>query len=95
MTFKEYIISSLLIIGAFYLGCTVTATISKRNQDAAIANAVSYALDNNKPVMTCKEQKVLDSVKALAENGVHMKTFNLEIKINNAISNIPDHDPWN
>ena len=89
MTIKTYIISSLLILGAFYMGCTMTATISKRNQQIAIANAVSAALESTTP-LNCKDNEMLETVKQLAENGMHVDGYQLHLKI----GNFPDSDPW-
>lgn len=76
-----------------YTTAVMTTEITKRNQDAAIKNAVSAALDKaEKPVlMTCIENRLLESVKEMAINGVRLKGYQMRLEI----GNIPAVDPWN
>ena len=83
----------LLVFGfTVYITAVMTLNIAKRNQDAAINNAVSVALESAAaPAMTCKDQGLVNAVKELAINGVHLKGYMLKL----AIGNIQGPDPWN
>jgi hypothetical protein len=82
------LIACLLI----YTTAVMTLNIAKRNQDSVVANAVSSALDKaDKPALTCVESRLIENVKSMAENGIHLKGYKVKIEI----GNIPESDPWN
>lgn len=91
---RDIIIASIvvLIFGlTVYTTAVMTMNIAKRNQDAVIKNAVSAAIENAvKPSLSCVESRLIENVKAMAENGIHLKGYKVKIEI----GNIPESDPW-
>lgn len=92
---RDIIIGSAALLVAcsiIWITATMTLNIAKTNQDAVIANAVSAALEKaESPAMTCKDKSLVDAVKELAINGVHLKGYMLKL----AIGNVQGPDPWN
>ena len=92
---RDIIIGGIVLLAfgfTVYTTAVMTTNIAKRNQDAAIKNAVSVALESaTSPALTCIENRLLESVTRLAENGVHLKGYQLKLDV----SNISDGDPWN
>jgi hypothetical protein len=91
---RDIIIGAIVLLAfglTVYTTATMTLNIAKRNQDAAIANAVSVALEQaEKPALTCIENRLLESVTRMAENGVRLKGYQMKLEI----GNMPVSDPW-
>jgi hypothetical protein len=76
---------ALLVMGlTIYTTASMTLNIAARQQQIAIDNAVSAALESAPPSpFTCDENKLLESIKSMAENGIHMKGYQLRISVSN------------
>lgn len=92
---RDIIIGGIVLLTfgfTVYTTAVMTLNIAKRNQDAVIANAVTAAIESAaEPAMTCKDRSLVDSIKELAINGVHLKGYQLKL----AIGNVQGPDPWN
>lgn len=94
-TTREFIIASLAVLAfglTIYITAAMTLNIADRNQDAAISNAVTAALELvPEPATTCKERTLINAIKELADNDIHLRGYKLKLDI----GNIPEDDPWN
>lgn len=81
------IISAAVGISIFVLGIWCGASISTahadREREVAIKNAVSFALETSATPLNCKDNEIIQAVRALAENGAHVKGFSLWLDISN------------
>lgn len=75
-----------------YLGALISGNTHEREMRIAINNAVQATITNTvRPSITCKEDALIKTVQKLAENGVHMSEYQIQIKI----GNMPSEYPWN
>lgn len=92
---RDIIVGGAAVMVACFLIYTtarMTLNIANRNQDAVVEKAVREALENaSEPALTCVENRLIENVKTMAENGVHLKGYKVKIEI----GNIPESDPWN
>lgn len=77
-----------LIVFGGWLHHTIGTPLHDAYRETAIANAVQAA---PKSPLNCKDNEMLETVKGLAENGIHINGYQLHLKI----GNFPDADPWN
>lgn len=78
---------SLICFGG-WLHHTIGTPLHDEYTRTAIANAVASFEPSP---LNCKDNEMLETVKGLAENGIHLDGYQLHLKI----GNFPDADPWN
>ena len=76
---RDLIIFGLICL-AFYIGVTMTHGIMKRNEQTAIDNAI--ATFEPSP-LNCKDNGIIEAVKGLADNGAHVKYYEIWLQMDN------------
>lgn len=79
-----------LIVFGGWLHHTIGTPRHEAHTQTAIDLAVSVALDDNKSLMNCNDFALLESIRGMAENGIHLKGYKLKI----AIGNINEWEAW-
>lgn len=86
-SFGRDIVGAIIIIIAFsigmWAGATVSTTHADRERETAIANAISFTLESMRTPLNCKDYDIIETIKALALNGGHVKTYSLYFTVSN------------
>ena len=82
----RYLIGAAVAILILYAGIWIGSTVTSRHAEAyrleSIENAITKAFDAD-TMLTCKENQIIQAIKASALNGAHVKHYDIFIEIDN------------
>jgi len=70
-----------LFVSGMYIGSSVASHAELKYREMAISNAVE-AIEETRVPLTCKDNHIIEAVKRMAENGIHVKGYELWLDVN-------------